>query len=192
MSRIRTLLAGLAVATVAVLAVAGPASAHDELVSSDPADGQQLTAAPEQLVLTYSNSLLALEGENSGTAVVVTDEAGREWADGAPVVQAETVTVPLRQGMADGAYRVAWQVVSSDGHPISGEFGFTVASATPETAAPAETTEPAETAAPDESAEPEEAPAADAVPAALLWGLGALVLVAAAVTAVLRLRRRRS
>ena len=114
MSRIRTLLAGAAVATAAVLFAAAPASAHDELVSADPAADAVLTEAPEQLTLTFSSNLLSIDEASSGTAIVVTDESGTDWVDGAPTVQADTVSVPLKTDLPNGAYSVTWQVVSSD------------------------------------------------------------------------------
>src|SRR5690606_1220891 len=146
MFRIRTALAGAAVAVVAVLAVAAPASAHDELVSSSPAFDAQLTAAPEQVVLTFSGDLLALADDNNGTAMTVVDEAGADWVAGDPVIDADTLTVPLKSGMPDGSFTVTWQVVSSDGHPTSGEYAFSLAAAeaapSPTATAPAETTQP--------------------------------------------------
>lgn len=191
MFRIRTILAGAAVAAAAVLAVAAPASAHDELISSTPAANEQLTAAPEQIVLTFSNELLELE-ENSGTDMTVVDESGRDWAAGAPAVEADTVTVPLEPGMAGGTYVVTWRVVSSDGHPTSGEYSFSIAAdaVAPEAteAATDEPTEPAEV----ETAESEPAETtADATPWPLIIGLGALAVAAIVIIAVLAARRKR-
>ncbi len=38
----------------------------------------------------------------------------------------DTVTVGLRDGLADGPYVVAWNVVSADSHPVNGAFTFVV------------------------------------------------------------------
>ncbi|MEV7632669.1 copper resistance CopC family protein [Microbacterium sp. NPDC089318] len=186
MFRIRTAVAAAAMAAVATLAVAAPASAHDELVSSTPAAGAQLATAPTEVTLTFSNELLSLD-ENSGTAMTVVDESGEDWVDGAPVVSADTVTVPLSGGMPDGAYAVTWQVVSSDGHPTSGEYSFSLASAEA-SAEPSAT--PTESAAeqPTESAQP--AAQSETAPWPLLVGLG-VVLVAAIVTVIVTAARRR-
>lgn len=171
-------MAGLALAAVGVLTVAAPASAHDELVSTDPVAGSTTTGLPEQLTLTYSAALLSDAG---GTVVEVTDAAGTSLVDGAPVVQENVVTQPLT-GTADGQVNVVWRVVSSDGHPISGEFSFTatpVATADPSPSATAEPT-------PEASAEPTPemttmAPPADtsddAAPAVWPWIIGAVGLV---------------
>ena len=193
MSRIRTALAAVAVAvaTVAALAAATPASAHDTIVSSSPAADSQLTTAPTEVVLTFSNNLISLD-ENSGTAMTVADESGADWVAGEPAITADSVTVPLAEGMPNGAYTVTWQVVSSDGHPTSGEYSFSVAapeaSATPsasatESAAPEQSAEPSQTAEPSEQAE--------TAPWPLLIGLGAVLLVAIVVFIMILVRRRR-
>lgn len=191
MFRIRTTLAAVAVATVAAIAVAAPASAHDTIVSSTPAADSQLTTAPTEVVLTFSNNLISLD-ENSGTAMTVADESGEDWVAGEPTITADSVTVPLAEGMPNGAYTVTWQVVSSDGHPTSGEYSFSVAapeaSATPsasatESAAPEQSAEPSQTAEPSEQAE--------TAPWPLLIGLGAVLLVAIVVFIVILVRRRR-
>lgn len=188
MFRIRTVLAGAAVAVAAVLAVAAPASAHDVIVSSSPAADEQLTTAPEQVTLAFSNNLLSLE-ENTGTAMTVIDDAGQDWVGGTPVVEADTVTVPLKPGMPDGSYQVTWKVVSSDGHPTSGEYAFTLAAeeaapAPTETAVtPVETETPAaETPAPTET---------DAAPWPLLIGLGVVLVAAVVIVIVIAARKKR-
>lgn len=193
MFRFRTVLATAAVAVLAGLAIAAPASAHDELVSSAPAADEQLTTAPEQITLTFSNNLLSLE-ENSGTAMTVEDESGQDWVAEAPVVQGDTVTVPLKADMPNGAYVVTWKVVSSDGHPTSGEYSFSLAAAE---VAPTETatTAPVETAAP--SAEPTQSEATpisapvDDTPWPLLIGLGVVLLAAIVAFIVILVRKRR-
>ena len=188
MFRIRTAVAAAAVATIAALAVAAPASAHDTIVSSTPAADSQLTTAPTEVVLTFSNNLISLD-ENSGTAMTVADESGEDWVAGEPTITADSVTVPLAEGMPNGAYTVTWQVVSSDGHPTSGEYAFSLAA--PEASAEPSAT-PTETATEQPEAVKTTQPAeqSDATPWPLLIGLG-VVLLAAIVTAVVIAARRR-
>lgn len=194
MFRFRTALAAAAVAVVAGLAIAAPASAHDELVSSSPAADEQLTTAPEQITLTFSNELLALE-ENSGTAMTVEDASGEDWVAGAPEVVADTVTVPLEPGMPNGSYLVTWKVVSSDGHPTSGEYSFSLAAAdapaVEPTSTPEQTIAPAETETPEPTATTIAQPV-DATPWPLLIGLGVVVLAAVVVLVVILTRKRRT
>lgn len=132
------------------------ASAHDSLVSSDPAADSTVETLPSELTLTFSAALIDGEG---ATEIVVTDAdcdvaAGAEcedYTDGEPTLDGAMVTQPLVSAAPAGEYRVIWKVVSSDGHPTSEEFGFTVSTGTEDESA---TPEPAEsaTAAPTESA----------------------------------------
>ncbi|PRB11079.1 copper resistance CopC family protein [Microbacterium sp. MYb62] len=161
------------------------ASAHDALVSSSPAADESVEVVPAELTLTFSAKLIGGEG---ATEVVVTDPDGNPVTDGAATVDGAIVTQPLRGSGPAGAYHVIWKVVSSDGHPTSGEYTFTVTvgdgeateqpSTAPTTTAP--TTE--QTAAPAPSDTP--APAdADSGPgaSAWIWGIsigGILVIVA--------------
>lgn len=189
MFRIRTVLAAAVVAVAAVLAVAAPASAHDQVVSSSPANGEQLSSAPEQIVLTFSNTLLAL-AENSGTAMTVVDQQDVDWVAGDPTVAADTVTVPLKSDMPNGAYTVTWKVVSSDGHPTSGEYSFTVAAAaavTPSTA-PSETAQPT---TPAVTQAPQPVQTEESAPWPLLIGLGVVLLAAVVIVIVIAGRKRR-
>jgi hypothetical protein len=144
--RIAALGAALALAAASLLIVAAPASAHDELVSSDPAADATLPGLPAQLTLTFSGDLL---GDAGATEVQVTDAAGALLADGSPVVAANVVTQPLSAG-ATGAIAVKWRTVSSDGHPISGEYAFTVTA--PTTPTPSPTTSPSATPTPSPTA----------------------------------------
>lgn len=126
MSLSRRIVAGIVVAFAAVLAVAAPASAHDELLSSTPETGQRLTEAPTQVTLTFSADVL-----DTGAAVVVADAEGHDWAATEPVLDGPTVTVELQPDMPAAGYEVRWRVVSSDGHPIAGTVPFTIGDGTP-------------------------------------------------------------
>ncbi|WP_192498617.1 copper resistance CopC family protein [Ornithinimicrobium pratense] len=107
-------------ASLVLLAPGGAAMAHDELLSSDPEDGATVQKAPEELVLTFSGQIAQV-----GAQLQITDDAGTDVADGDPVVQGTDLTQPLTD-IGSGDYEVVWRVTSSDGHPISGAFGFTV------------------------------------------------------------------
>ncbi|WP_129782734.1 copper resistance CopC family protein [Promicromonospora panici] len=181
---------------VALLLVAGPASAHDQLLSSDPEDGATLDAPPASISLTFSASPLDTGIE---IAVVGPDGAtqGRDIQ-----VDDEVVTAQLDEGLPPGEYAVAWHVVSSDGHPIDGEFTYVVeGSAEPTDAAtdePEMSTQEAEptdvpTQAPDGADEPttatELAGAGDGAGASGLvvaGGILAAVLVVLGVVAIMR------
>jgi methionine-rich copper-binding protein CopC len=174
------------------LMVAAPASAHDELVSTDPAADAVLDALPPQLTLTFSGELATDPG---ATELQVTDAAGTSLADGDPLVEGTVVTQPL-SGAASGVVTVLWKVVSSDGHPISGEFAFSVPTAPTPTPTPTATATASPSETPVENATP--APVETAVPvdsgaASLPWLLLAVIGVAllGGVTYLLVSRARR-
>lgn len=137
--------------------VAPPAAAHDELISASPAAGESVESIPAEVRLVFSG---VLSPEAGATAVDVVDGAGTSLADGDPVVEENTVTQALDAASdASGEIRVLWRVVSSDGHPISGEYTFTVTAppapsptetATTEPTTPPATAEPTETPVPDD------------------------------------------
>lgn len=142
----RTLVATAALAAASLLG-ATPASAHDELISTNPADGATLTQAPASLELTYSGDIMDVDGANQ---VRVTNAAGDSVTDGEPEIDGTVVTQDLATAAADDTYTVTWRVVSSDGHPIQGTFTYTVGEGS---AADSATTQAATTAAAEPSAE---------------------------------------
>ncbi|MGJ0388527.1 copper resistance CopC family protein [Microbacterium sp. CGR1] len=193
MSPLRSLAAGLAVAVVAVLATALPASAHDQLVASTPGEGERLAAAPSSVSMTFSGELLVLDSALTGAVVLVVDESGTDWVAGAVTVVGNTVTAELDPAMPAAGYQVRWQVVSEDGHPISGVIPFTIGDAPPMATASAGS--PAD----DETTAATSAPAADQIAdesggavRVLLVGLGGAAIAVLALVLLRFLRRPRA
>lgn len=116
----------LALCTAMALALLGaaPASAHAQLVETDPADGERLDQAPASVELTFNEHI-----EQIGSQVVITDAGGTEVQDGDPQIDGPTLTQDLIDERPEGSYTVQWRVVSADGHPVSGEFTFEAAAA---------------------------------------------------------------
>jgi methionine-rich copper-binding protein CopC len=189
-------LAAALLAAFLVLFAPLSASAHDALVSSSPAADESVETVPTELTLTFSAKLIDGEG---ATEVVVTAPDGTSVTDGAAAVEGAIVTQPLQGAGPAGEYHVIWKVVSSDGHPTSGEYSFTVTvgddgsatsapTATPTTAAP--TAE--QTAAP----EPTTTPVTDSGDAdggsawILVLSIVGILIVAGVVTWIILSRRR--
>ena len=175
------------------------ASAHDSLLASSPEADSTVDTLPTALTLTFSAKLI---DETGATEVVVTDPSGNSVTDGAATVEGAIVTQPLAAEAPAGVYHVIWKVVSSDGHPTSGEFEFTVTNSTEAaptsepgsepTASVTAAPEPAATAGPGTDATP--APESDdsAAPMTMIWVLsivGVLVIVGIVVWLVVRGRR---
>ncbi|MHA6694427.1 copper resistance CopC family protein [Homoserinimonas sp. A520] len=185
------------------IGVATPASAHNYLVSSTPAEGDVLTALPDEFVITTNDDLLNLGADAGGFALQVQDADGLFYGDGCVAVDGPSMTAVAALG-APGSYLLTWQVVSIDGHTVSGEIPFawtpddvtesSEGSATPPVCGEAAQQEP--TPEPDVTEEPiapapeeAEAPA----PSDLLWIGGAIaaVVIAAATTMLVLSRRKK-
>jgi copper transport protein len=120
------LLVLVATAAALVLARPGPAGAHAELVSSEPAPGAQLDSAPPAVVLTFTESV-----EMPEDGVELLDATGERVdipAPEHPGGDRSVVQVDLPD-LDDGAYVVSWRIISEDSHPISGAFTFAVGDA---------------------------------------------------------------
>ncbi|MDN3444934.1 copper resistance CopC family protein [Microbacterium sp. APC 3901] len=175
------------------------ASAHDSLLASSPEADSTVDTLPAELTLTFSAKLI---DETGATEVVVTDPAGNSVAEGAATVEGAIVTQQLATEAPAGVYTVTWKVVSSDGHPTSNKFDFTVANSS-EVAPTAEpSADPTDTATAAPSPVATADPGSDATPAptnddssasaALIWVLaiaGVLVIAGIVVWLVARSRR---
>lgn len=197
--RLRVLLASVLVAaTLPVVLVAGPASAHDVLVSSDPAADSSVSGDLDRVTLTLSEP--PLSGLQSGIVISVTDAGGTEHARGDVSTDGNTIGTAVDLTDA-GSYQVRWRSVSVDGHPISGEYAFTSTGATapaPSASAPSSSATagtpavgPSPSATATEVAEAQ-APATHQHGAATtIWLLAGLVVVALLAVLVTRLSQRR-
>ena len=144
-----------ALAAVTAVVNATSASAHAKLVKITPAVDAQLTTAPKAVVLEFSEPASA-----SFVTVVVTSAAGISVTKGKPTVIGATVTQTLVPRLVAGVYRVAFRVVSKDGHPVTGESGFTLTPAPATSPATLPSTSPPTTS----PATPPSAPATDGAP----------------------------
>lgn len=119
---VRSVTAVLVAAAFVLFPTAG-AQAHDELLSQTPEAGAVVEAMPEELTLNFSNVPVAL-----GSVVQIQDSSGTNWADGEVQIVDTEVSQPIKADAPAGEYSVVWRVVSSDAHPIEGNFTFTVES----------------------------------------------------------------
>jgi copper transport protein len=114
---------------VLCLALGAPgASAHASLERSEPAPSASLPESPEQVLLDFDESV------DAGTARIrLLDADGGEATLGNPTGDPTdpTIVVATVPPLDEGAYVVAWRVVSSDGHPVSGAFPFQVGDVAP-------------------------------------------------------------
>ncbi|WP_433042335.1 copper resistance CopC family protein [Dactylosporangium sp. CS-033363] len=124
--RRRLLQAGalLVIAGVAVLMVLG-AVRPTQLRTVSPGDGATLTAAPDEVALTFDGTPALAEFHLS-----VTGPDGRLVSQGDPRLTDRRLAVPARIA-GDGTYQIAYHVLFTDGREVTGSAGYTVAAAGP-------------------------------------------------------------
>lgn len=146
MRTIAATLIALALSSVGV----GVASAHTALVSSNPAKDANVTKPPAAIVLTFSENI-----NPAFATVVVNSSDGRDWVSGSPQVDGPRLTAAVAPDRPEtGVYTVGYRVVSTDGHPVTGSYTFTLAGVANEQPPAAAPTKPAPStaAAPSQSA----------------------------------------
>ena len=189
---------GIALVAGALTWSAAPAFAHNSFLSADPAPGSVVTEQPGTITVTTNDDLLNLGGSGSGMAMQISGPGADTplyYGDGCVTVSGPSVETQAQLGQP-GEYTVVWQVVSTDGHPVSGTFTFSWQPAAGQVLADGSSTAPTCGRAAPASAEP--SPAPSATPAAegqlrdALWigGAGFAALLAVALTLVVVTRRR--
>jgi methionine-rich copper-binding protein CopC len=101
------------------------ALAHSTLVSSNPQSGAILTKVPDRVILTFNENLLLIADKNPNS-ISVRRSNGISVTSGKPVVAGNSISTALSIKTFSGRIKVTYRVISSDGHPISGQYIFTV------------------------------------------------------------------
>ncbi len=140
-----------------MLSGSGTALAHNSLVSSSPADGETVSAAPSSVTLTFNDVV-----QNIGPLVAVVGPDGGHYEGSSITAQDNKVTAAVNPLGPAGSYTVSYRIVSADGHPVEGTLVFT--------------TSAAGTGKPN-VATPDQQVASDAIPA-WVWIVAAAVVLA--------------
>ena len=113
------------VASVTAFAV----QAHPELASSVPADKAQV-AAPSKVELHFTENLVT---KFSGARLIMTAMPGMSSHAPMPVSakvaagsDPKTMIITPAKPLPAGTYKVEWRAVSSDTHPRTGNYRFSV------------------------------------------------------------------
>jgi len=127
---------------------AGPAWSHATLVSSSPADGEQVPVPPSQVSATFNEPM-----QTQFAAMTLIGPDGGQYGAGEPAVDDTVISVAVRPGGPAGDYTANYRATSADGHVVSGSWTFRVLAAAPTTDNPAPTGTPAstDTAAPTDT-----------------------------------------
>jgi copper transport protein len=106
-----------------LLLLPGQAFAHGALRSATPGEGDQLSVAPRELRLTFTEAVelavsrLSLTGPDGPVAL-----ASLALASDSATVLVGRIEGPL----VAGTYTVTWQVAGADGHPVRGQYTFVI------------------------------------------------------------------
>ncbi|GIG70788.1 copper resistance CopC family protein [Phytomonospora endophytica] len=184
MKTVRILVTTLAVAVAALLLTAAPASAHAQLVSSDPEEGAVLDEAPAEAVLEFSERIDA-----PSTQIALTDATGTVVPTRAFTVDGVNLTLPLTLP-APGPYMIGYRIVSEDGHRVDGSIAFTTQKAT-EGAQSSASPDTSKAPGPTQAVATETADSSGGGNSTIYWILGGIVLVIAITVAVALLTRRK-
>ncbi|MEE4023537.1 copper resistance CopC family protein [Gordonia sp. PKS22-38] len=146
------------------------ASAHSQVVSSDPEDGSTVQTAPQQVTITFNEPL-----QETFAVLTVVGPDGNFWQDGEAIVDGPRLSVALRELGPAGTYTLNYRVTSADGHPVDGQRTFEL------TTAGSGTPGPVADSAADES---------DGGPPLWPFIVGAVVLLVGGLGVVLLMSRR--
>ena len=115
------------VSAIAILLMTSPmAQAHSRVVSSNPAAGSTITKMPSAISLTANEELVKLNGkEISKISLIAPDKSAIKL--GAIAANKLTISAPiLQKSFKSGTYTINYRIISADGHPVSGNFTFTL------------------------------------------------------------------
>ena len=121
MSAVKKTLVVLTLMLASLLNVA-PATAHTEIDHTSPAANSTIEAGTQTISVVFSDKILDLADSSE---VVITDSNGEEVVTSCLEVKKTSLNIESFLGVA-GDYKVVWRTVAEDGHPITGDFGFTV------------------------------------------------------------------
>jgi methionine-rich copper-binding protein CopC len=101
-----------------------PAYAHTKLVSASPTAGSTVENWPTQIILEFDEELQNL-GPEKANFLVVNNSVGDQISETDELVDGNKLTVTLAPNEIKGPVLVYYRVVSTDGHPVEGEYKFT-------------------------------------------------------------------
>lgn len=107
-----------------------PTHAHTSLELSTPSNNQSIEFMPTELSATFDEDLIEIEGEIVNTLELQSAD-GTNYLLSAATITGPVVSAKVGDGeYPAGEYLLKYRVVSADGHPVTGEIGFSTQSAT--------------------------------------------------------------
>jgi len=96
------------------------ALAHTGLETSSPENGEVVTEEMREIALTYEGKI-----EQGGTLEVSNSNGQSIPVEDVSIADTQ-MTGTFTNALENGDYTVVWNIIGADGHPIAGEFSFTV------------------------------------------------------------------
>ncbi|MEV5036229.1 copper resistance protein CopC [Peribacillus frigoritolerans] len=96
------------------------ALAHTSLEDSTPKDGEVITEPIQELTLIFATKV------EQNSRISVSNSNGEYVKLGNFVIEEEEMWANFLQPLKNGNYKVDWEIIGADGHPIEGKFSFSV------------------------------------------------------------------
>ena len=113
----------LAIASLFAFPVA--AFAHGEMVKAIPAVDSNVLTAPTEVSIEFDGKLQII-GNTNVNSIEVTDNQGQLISSPTSVVEGNKISTKLQLTDITGLVSVHYRIVSEDGHPVEGDYSFTV------------------------------------------------------------------
>ena len=113
----------LAIASLFAFPVA--AFAHGEMVQATPAVDSNVLTAPTEVSIEFDGKLQII-GNTNVNSIEVTDNQGQLISSPTSVVEGNKISTKLQLTDITGLVSVHYRIVSEDGHPVEGDYSFTV------------------------------------------------------------------
>ncbi len=108
------------VSVLLAMSISTSVFAHSHLGGSSPADGEVVTEPLTEITLEFDGHI------EQGSFIGVTTTEGQAIELQEIIIEGDTLTGVVAQPLSNDGYRVNWNIISADGHPLEGEFSFTV------------------------------------------------------------------
>ncbi|MGN7477317.1 copper resistance CopC family protein [Solibacillus silvestris] len=165
------------------------AAAHTYLDTTNPEDGAVVVEPLQSIALTYAGKI-----EEGSTFKVVAGN-GEQFETTSITLVDGVLTGTFENPLPNNEYTVQWNSISEDGHPLSGQFAFTVdVPVTEEIAEEEDSAEQAEVedTTQNDSAEPSAADEDDKSKISPLMIIGGILLLIIAVSIITLVKRKKT
>jgi methionine-rich copper-binding protein CopC len=115
----------LALAVASLFAFPIAAFAHGAMVQATPAADSNVLTAPTEVSIEFDGKLQII-GDTNINSIEVTDNQGQLISSPASLVEGNKISTKLQLTDITGLVSVHYRIVSEDGHPVEGDYSFTV------------------------------------------------------------------